>query len=102
PVKASARAGLADLRRTWPSLRDPATGASAKQAAASACVAAREELDKSAAAMGCGARDAGAAPDCAVLGPMIRAILAEQLRDVPADKRDAAAAQSRALAAPLE
>ena len=101
PVKDSARGALAELRKTWPMLKDPATGAQARQAAAAACTSARAELDKSAQAMGCD-KAAAAAPDCGVLGPMIRAILDEQLRDVPADKRDAAAAQSRALAAPLE
>lgn len=100
PVKTSAKNGLAQLRRTWPLLKDPSTPASARQAAAAACVEARTELEDSAKAQGCGADHPPA--DCAVLGPMIKAILGEQLRGVPADRRAAAEAQAHALAAPLE
>jgi hypothetical protein len=103
PVKHSAREALDTLRSTWPMLKDTKTPASARQAAADACTREHTELDASAQAMGC-TGDAGAPPpgDCGVLSPMIEAVLAEQLRDVPADKQAAAQAQAKALAPPLE
>jgi hypothetical protein len=103
-VKKSARDALDTMRATWPVLKDPKTPAASRQTAADACTRERTELETSAQAMGCSA-DAGAPPvagDCGVLGPMIGAVLAEQLRDVPADKQAAAQAQAKALAAPLE
>ena len=45
PVKDSARGALDAMRPAWKVLRDPATPASAKQAAAAACESARAELD---------------------------------------------------------
>jgi hypothetical protein len=103
-VKHSAREALETLRRTWPMLKAAGTAASAKEAAADACLRQRKELDLSAQAMGCtsAAGPPPATADCTVLGPMIKAVLAEQLRDVPADKQAAAQAQADALAAPLE
>ena len=102
-VKHSAREALDTMRATWPMLKQPSTPDAARQAAAGACERQRVELDTSAQAMGCaGDGGAPAAGDCGVLAPMIVAVLAEQLRDVPADKQAAAQAQAKALAAPLE
>ncbi len=110
-AKGAARAALAQMRETWPMLEDPSVAASAKQAAAAACVDARKALAISASSMGCelAAATAATAPvappvadACADLGAMVDGLLSEQLRDVPAEAADRAAAMARQLADPMK